>query len=126
MRRFFGAVLGVLLACLIVPAARATTFKGEIVDSDLNCIQKPMKAPPDLQKNKEACILYWVYNHEPASKYVLYEPSSKTTYQLDNQVLVEPWAGAWVEVTGTESDKNIKVTAIKTDDEAYKNGKAPE
>lgn len=126
MHRVHGVVLGVLLVCLMVPAAWGDTFKGEIVDQDLNCIQKPMKAPPDLQHNKEACILYWVYNHQPASKYVLYEPGSKTTYQLDNQLMVEPYAGAWVEVTGSESNKAIKVTSIKTDDGAYKNGKAPE
>jgi hypothetical protein len=98
-----------------VAAQSATTFKGVLADEQLNCIQSPMKAP-DGMKEKDACVLYYAHFVKPGSKYVLYDPATKTTYQLDDQDLVQPYVGAKnVEITGTldAATKTIKVKTIK-------------
>ena len=95
------------------------TFAGEITDEHLNRVQTPMKGPDEI-KQKDACILYWAHFVTPPSKYVLYDAASKTTYQLDDQDRVQPYVGAKVLITGTETDKMIKVTDIKVDENAYK------
>lgn len=95
-------------------AAAGQTFNGEITDEHLNCVQTPMKAPEGL-KAKDACVLYWAHSVQPNSKFVLYDAATKTTYQLDDQDMVEPYVGEKVQVTGTlnAADKTIKVTGIK-------------
>jgi hypothetical protein len=112
--------LGVLLLLVLalVPVASAqsvTTFKGVLADEQLNCIQTPMKAPDGI-KEKDACVLYYAHFVKPGSKYVLYDPATKTTYQLDDQDLVQPYVGAKnVEISGTldAATKTIKVKGIK-------------
>jgi hypothetical protein len=123
MRRFLFAMAGLLFAMLFViadSAAQEKTFKGEITDEKLNCAQEPMKAPEDVAKNKAACIMYYAHFQQPPSKYVLYDAATKTTYQIDDQKWVEPFVGSKVEITGTESNKTIKMTGIKVDESAYK------
>ena len=48
-------------------------------------------------------------------KYALYDSSSKTVYQLDDQKKAQPFAGAKVKVTGTydTSSKTIHVATIQ-------------
>jgi hypothetical protein len=112
--------LGALLLLMFVivdcaSAQSAATFKGVLADEQLNCIQTPMKAP-DGMKEKDACVLYYAHFVKPGSKYVLYDPATKTTYQLDDQDLVQPYVGAKnVEITGTldAATKTIKVKAIR-------------
>ena len=95
-------------------SAQATTYKGEITDEHLNCVQTPMKAAEGI-KDKTACVLYWAHSVQPNSKYVLYDAATKTTYQLDDQTMVQPYVGEKVEVTGSlnAATKTIKVTGIK-------------
>jgi len=118
----FLAVLLLLVPCfLVVPSAGAqgnSTFKGEITDEHLNCIQTPMKAVPGVN-DKVSCVLYWAHFVQPPSKYVLYDAASKTTYQLNDQNMVQPYAGEKVEVTGKldAATKTIQVTGIKVPDE---------
>jgi hypothetical protein len=100
-------------------AAQTKTFTGEITDEHLNCVQTPMKATAGVD-TKPACVLYWAKYQKPASKYVLYDAATKMTYQLDDQNGAEPFAGANVVVTGTESGGTIKMTNIKIDEKAYK------
>ena len=124
MNRMLGGIAGLLIATFFVVtnmAAQATTFKGEITDEKLNCTQTPVKATEGVT-DKVACILYWAHSASPASKYVLYDAATKTTYQLDDQTAVQPYIGGKVEVTGTldAATKSIKVTGIKTDESAYK------
>jgi hypothetical protein len=111
-----GALLLLILASFDFAAAQNTaTFKGVLADQQLNCIQSPMKAP-DGMKEKDACVLYYAHFVKPGSKYVLYDPATKTTYQLDDQDLVQPYVGAKnVEITGTldAATKTIKVKAIR-------------
>jgi hypothetical protein len=104
-------------------AAQTNTFKGEITDEHLNCVQTPVKAPEGVT-NGTACVLYWAHFAAEKEKYVLYDTASKTVYHLDDQDLVQPYVAAKVEVTGTlnEATKTIKVTGIKVDESAYKSG----
>jgi hypothetical protein len=93
----------------------ANTFKGELADEQLNCIQAPVKAPDDI-KDKTSCMLYFAHFIKPGSKYVLYDPATKTKYQLDDQDLVQPYVGAKeVQITGTldAATKTIHVKEIK-------------
>jgi hypothetical protein len=110
-----GALLFLVLAVAsLVQAQGERTFKGVLADEHLNCIQTPMKAP-DGMKEKDACVLYYAHFVKPGSKYVLYDAASKTTYQLDDQDLVQPYVGAKnVEITGTldAATKTIKVKGI--------------
>jgi hypothetical protein len=113
------APLGLLLLLVFAAAPLAAdqagpTFKGTLTDEQLNCIQTPMKAP-DGMTDKLSCVLYYAHFVKPGSKYVLYDAATKTTYQLDDQDLVQPYVGAKnVEITGTldAATKTIKVKQI--------------
>ena len=110
-------VMGPLALLFAMPrfsAAEGNTFSGEITDEHLNCLQTPMKAAEGI-KQKDACVLYWAHSVQPNSKYVLYDAATKTTYQLDDQDIVQPYVGEKVQVTGTvnAATKTIKVTGIK-------------
>jgi hypothetical protein len=65
---------------------------------------------------KTSCVLYGTENVRPKGKYVLYDASTKTAYQLSDQGLVEPYVGAkMVQITGSldAATKTIKDTEIK-------------
>src|SRR5579864_7370964 len=81
-------------------AAQGATFKGEITDEHLYCIQTPVKAVEGITK-KEGCVLYWTHFAKPPSKYVLYDAATRTAYQLDDQRNVQPYVGETVQITGT-------------------------
>jgi hypothetical protein len=104
-------------------AAQTSTYKGEITDEHLNCVQTPMKATEGIS-DKYSCVVYWAHFVQPNSKFVLYDAATKTDYQLDDQNLVLPYVAEKVEVTGTlnPTNKTIKVTGIKVDESAYKTG----
>ena len=104
-------------------AAQTNTFKGEITDEHLNCVQTPVKAV-DGVTDRTACVLYWAHFAPEKEKYVLYDTATKTVYHLDDQDLVQPYVAAKVEVTGTldAATKTLKVTGIKVDESAYKTG----
>ncbi len=117
MRRLALGLIGTALLTLVAvryTAAQGTTYKGEITDEHLNCVQTPMKAAEGI-KDKTACVLYWAHSVQPGSKFVLYDAATKTTYQLDDQTAVQPYVAEKVEVTGTlnPATKTIKVTGIK-------------
>lgn len=102
-------------------AQNPATFKGEVTDEHLNCIQTPMKAVQGVN-DKTSCVLYWAHFVQPPSKYVLYDAATKTTYQLSDQNLVQPYVAEKVVVTGKldPATKTIQVTGIKTAEEASK------
>jgi hypothetical protein len=66
MNRFFAQSAGLLPTVILMAsnsaaqtsAAQTKTFKGEITDDKLNCIQTPLKAPADI-KDKYICVPYW-------------------------------------------------------------------
>ena len=117
-KAMFAMALVLLVALLLFacqfPAAQGTMFNGEITDEQLNCIQTPVKAVAGITR-KEACVLYWAHFAKPASKYVLYDAATKTTYQLDDQNWVQPFIGEKVQVAGTlnAATKTIHVTGVK-------------
>ena len=106
----------IVLMLIVVPfaAAQTATFKGEITDEHLNCIQTPVKAVEGVTK-KEGCVLYWAHFAKPPSKFVLYDAATKTAYQLDDQNWVQPYVGETVQITGTlnAATKTIHITGVK-------------
>ena len=107
-------LLILLLAVVQFATAQGATFKGEITDEHLNCVQTPVKAVEGVTK-KEGCVLYWAHFGKPPSKFVLYDAATKTTYQLDDQNWVQPYVGETVQITGTlnAATKTIHVTGVK-------------
>src|SRR5690242_14473737 len=107
-------LLILLLSAVQFATAQDATFKGEITDEHLNCIQTPVKAVEGITK-KEGCVLYWAHFAKPPSKFVLYDAATKTTYQLDDQNSVQPYVGEAVQITGTlnAATKTIHVTGVK-------------
>jgi hypothetical protein len=61
-------------------------------------------------------MLYFAHFVKPGNKYGLYDPATKTKYQLDDQDLVQPYVGSKeVQITGTldATTKTIHVKEIK-------------
>jgi hypothetical protein len=117
-RGIAGVLFGITLAAFN-SGAQTTTFKGEITDEKLICINTPLK-PTDY--SRLGCVLNQAHYVNPPSKYALYNEASKTTYRLDDQRMAEPYIAAKVIVTGTldAATKTIKVKEIKVDESAYK------
>lgn len=124
MTRFFAQTAGLLLALFLMLSNSAAqtsrqtkTFKGEITDDKLNCIQTPAKVPEGI-KGKYLCVLYWAHYAQPPAKFALYDAATKTTYALDDQNMALPYVAAKVEVTGVldPATKTIKMASIKIDD----------
>lgn len=86
----------------------AKTFSGEIMDSA--CAQmgshKQMEAKEGV-KTGRACTEACVKN---GSTLVLYNPSTKMTYQLSDQDKAKTYAGEWVHVKGTYDDSSKTIT----------------
>jgi hypothetical protein len=101
--------------------AKDKTFSGEIFDSQ--CAKEGSHATmlkkagmgdkdPNDPAAKKACADQCV---SMGGKYVLYNATSKTIYELDDQSKPAEFAGKKVKVTGTldEATKTIHVTGIK-------------
>lgn len=114
MKKITLAVVAAFALALLSPGfASAATFTGEIMDS--GCAQmgshaKMMKAHSTIKSAKE-CTLGCV---KAGAKFVLYNPATKTVYQLDDQTKPEAFAGEKVRVTGTydKATKTIHVEKI--------------
>jgi hypothetical protein len=94
-----------------------STFTGEIMDNDcaqMGSHEMTMKAvnlaTPDL------CTAYCLRFKKTPGKYVLYNPVTKTVYQLDNQQEASFFGARKVKVTGTydEATKTIHVKDISS------------
>jgi hypothetical protein len=87
---------------------KARTFSGEIMDSA--CAQmgshKQMEAKEGA-KNAKDCTMACVKN---GSSLVLYNPSTKKTYQLSDQDKAKEYAGDWVRVRGTYDSSSQTIT----------------
>lgn len=121
--RWIASLAAALFFMAASSAAQTSTYKGEITDEHLNCVQTPMKATDGIH-DKAACVMYWEDFVQPPSKLVLYDAATKAVYNLDDQNLVRPYIAEKVEVTGTlnPTTKTIKVTGVKVDESAYKTG----
>ncbi|HEY6466129.1 MAG TPA: DUF5818 domain-containing protein [Candidatus Acidoferrales bacterium] len=87
--------------------ATSRSFTGEIMDS--NCAKAG--AHNDKMGTAKECTLACV---KGGAKFVLYNPSTKAIYQLDDQSKPEAFAGQKVKVTGTydRDSKTIHVADI--------------
>jgi len=126
MNRFLAWIASLAAALSLMAASTAAqtkTYKGEITDEHLNCVQTPMKATEGIT-DKASCVMYWEDFVQPPSKLVLYDARTKTIYYLDDQKIVRPYIADKVEVTGTlnPATKTIKVTDINVDESAHKTG----
>jgi hypothetical protein len=103
---------GCLLASLSIFAQAPQTYKGEIIDSQCAALgghqimEKQGESPKDCTNR---CV------NMNGGKYTLFDPATKTAYQLDDQKKSAAFAGAKVSVTGTlnPATKTIHVASIK-------------
>lgn len=106
---------GVLMFVAMGLAAQGgNTFTGEIMDSacaKMGSHEAMMKSHANIKTDKD-CALGCV---KAGSQYVLYDPSTKTVYQLSDQKRPEQFAGQKVTVTGKldNASKTITETNIK-------------
>ena len=102
---------GTLFLSLNVFAQAPQTYKGEIIDSQCAALgghqimEQKGESPKDCTNR---CV-------NMGGKYTLFDPATKTAYQLDDQKKSAAFAGAKVAVTGTlnPATKTIKVASIK-------------
>ncbi len=102
---------GCLFASLSIFAQGPQTYKGEIIDSQCAALggHQVMAGKSESPKDcTNRCV-------NMGGKYTLYDPATKTAYQLDDQKKPAAFAGAKVTVTGTlnATTKTIHVTNIK-------------
>jgi hypothetical protein len=103
--------VGCLLASLSIFAQGPQTFKGEIIDSQCAALggHQIMEQKGESAKDcTNRCV-------SMGGKYTLFDPATKTAYQLDDQKKPATFAGAKVAVTGTlnAATKTIHVETIK-------------
>lgn len=122
MTKLMIGLAGSLLLTTVIFAAPDSTYRGEIMDSE--CAKNASHAmmlkkegmgdkDPNDPTAKKMCTENCV--KKMGAKYVLFNPATKTVYQLDDQTKPADFAGAKVKVTGTldKSTKMIHVTDIQ-------------
>lgn len=118
MKRLMLAVAGSLVLMFMsmgFAAAQDGSFSGEIMDSacaKMGSHEGMMKSHANI-KDAKGCTLGCV---KGGAKFVLYDASSKTVYQLDDQQKPMQFAGDHVQVNGTldKASSTIHVTSIKS------------
>ena len=93
-----------------------TTFTGEIMDSlcaKAGTHDQMMQDMKSMGKDKATCSKKCI---QLGAKYVLYDSSKKSIYELDNQDKAEQFAGQKVRVSGTLQKKKLKVVSIEAAD----------
>ena len=115
-------VLGVLaIACCALalpvcggmPKADTKSFTGEIMDdmcAKSGSHQEMQKMMKSMGNDAKTCTVECV---KLGGKYVLYDSTSKTSYQLDPQDKAKDFAGQKVKVTGTQEGGTIHVKSIE-------------
>ena len=114
MRKLLVLAAPLMLVLSTVGLASAKDFSGEIMDSacaKMGSHEGMMKAHAGI-KDAKGCTLGCV---KGGAKFVLYDASSKTVYQLDDQQKPMQFAGEKVTVSGTldEGTNTIHVADIK-------------
>ena len=102
---------GCLFASLSIFAQGSQTYTGEIIDSQCAALGGHQIMAKKGESAKD-CTVRCV---NLGGKYTLFDPATKTVYQLDDQKKPAMFPGAKVKVTGTldATTKTIHVTAIK-------------
>ena len=116
MKKFVIALLAsasLLTALLTVSLAaqKAQTFSGEIMDQQCALLgghSAMMNQGESAKDCANRCVSI-------GGKYVLFDSTNKTVYQLDDQKKAQPFAGAKVKVTGTYDtpSKTIHVANVQ-------------
>ncbi len=109
---FICAVSAVLLFAIYV-RAQDKTFSGSIMDSQCASLGGHEAMYNDQIKDPKDCTLACV---KEGGAFVLYDPTARMVYQLDDQKKPEPFAGGKVIVTGTYDapTMTIRVAKIET------------
>jgi type 1 fimbria pilin len=113
MKKFIIALLAsAALLTLNLGAQKTQTFTGEIMDQQCALLgghSAMMNQGESAKDCTNRCVSL-------GGKYVLFDSSSKTIYQLDDQKKAQPFAGAKVKITGTydTSNKTIHVANIQS------------
>jgi|SRR5690242_20910814 len=100
------------------PESTGRTFQGEIMDNDcaqMGSHEMTMKA--EAVATPELCTMYCLHFKKTPGKYVLYDSTTKTIYQLDDQNQAEFFGdGRKVKVSGTydQATKTIHVRDIES------------
>ncbi|HET7101461.1 MAG TPA: hypothetical protein VFJ52_09955, partial [Terriglobia bacterium] len=93
------------------PAANGNTFSGEIMDSmcaGMGGHEQMLQSGK--VKNAKECTLECV---KMGATFVLYDPATKTTYELDDQKTPAQFAGEKVNVTGSLDASTHKIHVEK-------------
>jgi hypothetical protein len=114
MKRFFALViLSLSLASLGAGAGKEQTFTGEIMDSQCanmgsHDVMIKQEGAKDAKQCTQGCV-------KMGGKYVLFNATEKTIYQLDDQSKPAKFAGEKVTVKGKlgKDKKTIHVTDIQ-------------
>jgi hypothetical protein len=116
MKRFGIRVIAASLLLLGTSyAQKERTFTGEIMDSlcakdgSHAAMEKAHGMPADKSSDK-ACTLACA---KVGGSFVLYDPATKTVYQLSDQAKAEQFAGDKVKVTGDYEDASQTITVTK-------------
>jgi hypothetical protein len=102
---------GCLVASLSIFAQAPQTYKGEIIDSQCAALG----GHQIMEKNGESAKDCTNRCVSMGGRYTLFDPATKTAYQLDDAKKAATFAGANVSVTGTlnAATKTIHVASIK-------------
>jgi hypothetical protein len=116
MKRFgIGVIAASLLLLGTSYAQKERTFTGEIMDSlcakdgSHAAMEKAHGMPTDKSGDK-ACTLACA---KVGGSFVLYDPATKTVYQLSDQAKAEQFAGDKVKVTGDYEGTSQTITVTK-------------
>lgn len=112
MRRLFA--IGTLLCAAGTLLSQGRSFAGEIMDSQCANMHSHSRMMQGMNaKDAKECTQKCV--HELHGKYSLFDPSTNTAYQLDNQDKAAGFAGQKVNVRGTydTASKTIHVDSIE-------------
>src|ERR1700683_2591346 len=115
MRKFAsGLIAAVLLTAICIAAPADKTYTGQIMDNEcaqMGSHESMMKK--EGTKDAKDCALACI---KGGGKYVLYNSATKKTYQLDDQMKPEQFAGQKVTVTGSydSAAQAIHVTDIQS------------
>jgi hypothetical protein len=105
-------VIATLLLAAAVVLSQSRSFTGEIMDSQCAGMGSHAKMMIGVDaKTAKECTQKCV---QLGGRYALFDPSTKTAYQLDNQEKAAPFAGQKVSVKGTydAASKTIHVENI--------------
>jgi hypothetical protein len=111
--RAFSLIAAFTFAGIAISAQKNQNYSGEIMDgpcASMRSHEAMMKSHPDMKSGEDcarACV-------KAGSQYVLYDFSTKTTYQLDGQKKVKLLAGQNVTITSNlEAEKTIRIVNIE-------------